>query len=541
MKKSVEKKRNKIRYGSVTWRLRMWLRMLIWLSFHWVDSFARGLWQWHTLNNIFIFIILVGLGVMLTLAVPFSLDLIFILWRDSDVEVLYEYIRNLSLSIGGVGAAIGLLIATQRQKTFSEQVQVQIDQSFNEKLGRGVELLTDENVVMRSAGIRVLEDLANNANEAQKTIIANIIYEFFQNRIKIKRKNNKPLPMSEKEKRRDVQSALDYLTSLPLGEREKLLPNRLVNDWQVDSQLVEGRLVDGILDFRNLDFSYLEFNSNMLERIDFSESCFYETTFGMKYSDDFSMVIGSNRPPENTICHCVFTFARIKNTIFSETSIESSYFHGIDIDFSSVTFPRVEFWGGGFSLKGGIRIPSKSASRSKLTSRAKSVVLSKMASQSKSILPCFIGVDFSDQDFNFANNLKSNRFFKSDKFFKFYYYPKDKRPSSKVDASRGYMEGVHGINVFVLPKKDSEEEDWSGQPAREWVEVEMAQWKFMRIKSLARFGSRYDEKDVTEAEDNFKRVEENLHRTQQTLGLTKKTPNPEPKTKKPKPKPKTPK
>ena len=114
---------------------------------------------------------------------------------------LYETVRNLIWSIGGVGAAIGLWFANQRQKTFSAQVQGEVDQSFNERLGRGVELLANEDVVMRSAGVSALVDLANNATDVQKPIVVNIIYDFFHSNASIKYdKNGEPLYVDEKER-----------------------------------------------------------------------------------------------------------------------------------------------------------------------------------------------------------------------------------------------------------------------------------------------------------------------------------------------------
>ena len=36
---------------------------------------------------------------------------------------------------------------------------------------------------LRSAGVSILVDLANSASEAQKPIVASIIYDFFRNRL----------------------------------------------------------------------------------------------------------------------------------------------------------------------------------------------------------------------------------------------------------------------------------------------------------------------------------------------------------------------
>ena len=85
---------------------------------------VRKFWQGCTLNNIFVAIIFIDFGFMLILAVILSFD-VFSIWRDNpNSENFYESVRNLTFAIGGVGAAIGLWLANQRQKALSKQVQV---------------------------------------------------------------------------------------------------------------------------------------------------------------------------------------------------------------------------------------------------------------------------------------------------------------------------------------------------------------------------------------------------------------------------------
>ena len=257
-----------------------------------------------------------------------------------------DLLRSLILCIVGMGGAYGLHLATKRQERFSKQVQVQIDQSFNEKLGRGVELLAKKDASMRSTGIRVLVDLFNNANEEQKTIIANIIYDFFHEKARSKYgENGERIPILQEESRQDVQAALDYLIGLPLDERDELLQNRLIHYGRLGSRLDhDGRIVNGLLNFRNLDFSFLEFKSKMIERIGFSESYFNRTRFGMRYTDASRRTMFSSLPPKNTIRSCNFNFVEIKGTIFYETVIELSFFYQADIDFENTTFTGWYFW-----------------------------------------------------------------------------------------------------------------------------------------------------------------------------------------------------
>ena len=167
---------------------------------------------------------------------------------DPDKKIsVGELLRNFILGFGVIGGAGGLHIAIKRQEKFSKQVdvqtaqmQVQADQSFNDRLGRGVELLANENVVMRCAGVQILKDLAENADDRQKPIIAKIIYDFFRDNARVKYENGEPRHRTREDSVQDLQDALELLVNLPLGVRAKLRVNR-----------------EGQLDFHFLDFSYL--------------------------------------------------------------------------------------------------------------------------------------------------------------------------------------------------------------------------------------------------------------------------------------------
>ena len=490
-------------------------------------------------DNILISIIFFGGGAMLVLAVILFVNVLLILGGKSGD--LYESVRNLILSMGGVGAAIGLWFADRRQKALSKQVQgqseqvqvlsrqvhVQMDQDFNDRLGRGVELLADENVVMRSAGVRVLVDLASNANEEQKSLVANIIYDFSINKARIQYDdNNQPLSLNEKESRQDVQNALDFLISLSLDEQEKLLPNRLM---------------EYKLNLRDLDFSYLNFIDKKLENIDLSQtiiknvnfshatiegvnfsraiiknSIFSDTTiantrFGMEY-DRYSLTrTFENLPPKAIIFKCDFNDAYINDTTFCNVKIESSNFFDIDL-FGSGGFYDVEFWEGGFSYKNIIGISSDSD------------------------LPYFIGTDLGDSEFQFANALEP------DKFFELCYAPTNEQQddiTNFIDESRIYRAIDFPTKVFVISDKSGEpwNKPWSGQPVREWVAVECAKKKLKQVEDGLPFES--SPQDVDEAKAKVYDAEGLLFSAQEFLPLPEAHPfTRKPKPKKPKPTPK---
>ena len=473
--------------------------------------------EWGHKHWFYAIIVIILLVLVVGTPTTFLLNHLGIIDLDRTVSI-GELPRTFILISGAFVGLYGLRLAIERQEKFSNQVQVQADQRFNEKLGRGVELLAKEDASTRSAGIRVLEDLANNATDEQKTIIANIIYDFFHEKTRIRYdKNGKRLSSAlAKERRQDVQTALDYLTGLPLDERDKLLPSRLINAGRLGSQIVDGRLVNGLLEFGNLDFSFLAFNSKIIERINFSESYFYGTTFGMKYNNISKRRIWSTLSPENTIRYCNFTFAEIKGTIFYETVIELSHFYKVDIDFETVIFHRVEFLEKTFSLKGDVKIPLAPLGSSP------------EPFSSKPVLPRFIYMDLGETNLNFDGD------FDPFDFFHACYYPKGQRPSSKMDASREYEESGDGIKVFVLPEEDSERKDWSGQRVKQWVAVEVAEWRLARGKEIG--------EDTTELESDFAKATEVFRNVERHFEKPKpeSESKPKPKAKKPKPKPPTP-
>ena len=421
-------------------------------------------------------------------------------------------LRAFVLGSGAIAGLYALRLAIDRQEKFSEQVQVQIeqtqvqvDQSFNDKLGRGIELLAKENVVMRTAGVSVLVDLANNANEVQKPIVASIIYDFFRNKLVNKPDTDR---VFRKKSYQDVKNALDFLIDLPLSERKKLFPNRLTGDR---------------LNFSNLDFSYLNFNDMTLESIDFSHAkikgiSFAHATikdvnfshaiiekvnfwgakienseFGIEYENYMLTNVFSNLPPKSIISDCDFNDTEIINTTFCNINIESSMFSYIQLVRSD--FHNVEFWRGNFCHKQSER---------------------PMDISSDEDLPHFIGTDLGDSNFQFANAIESN------KFFKFCYASMNEEQSGItpfIDESRAY-EPVDLMNVFIKSDKP-----WSEQPADEWVAVEVAEWIMEQNRKTG--------EDIISLDPEWSEVTERLRKAQERLRKLLKEHENKPKPKKP--------
>ena len=497
-------------------------------------SNAKRQWFWErpAFKNSLILLIIFGGGIMLLLALVLGCKVLRMWWGGAGLEESYESVRNLIFSIGGVGAAIGLWFADRRQEKFSaqvdvqtaqmeaqakqvqvlseqvrvqskqveahveqvdvqskqvqvlsEQVKVQADQSFNERLGRGVELLAKDNVIMRTAGFSILVDLAHNATDAQKPIVGNIIYDFFHEKVKIKRDNDDD--HSEERTGRDVKNALDFLINLSLDEREKLLPKRLIDDR---------------LNFSDLDFSQLDIASQTLESIDFSFSRIDVQMFKV------NIIIKNVDFSDSTIENAIFFGAEISNSDFNRGEMIDCHFENCDIEESTFIDKTLE----GMDIDDAVSVKFVGGE----------FVEGKIEISSTSGVPYFICTDLTDTNFNFGDDLDDG--IDINKYFKSCYYKKGQRPLAKMDASREY-ETIGGMDVFILPEKDSEKQPWSGQPASEWVAVEVAQWRLEYIKSLPSW--QRDEKMIGEIESKLERAERALRKIQKELNLPKKTPD----------------
>ena len=428
----------------------------------------QWLWEQCTPENLLIFLIFVGGVIMLILAGILLHEALSMWWDGSELKNSYDLLRVLILSIGGVGAAIALWFSRERLDTFLAQLQVQIDQDFNDRLGRGVKLLADENVVIRSAGVRALVDLADNANDEQKPLVANIIYDFFHEKIRIRRGNNDK--RLEEEVGQDMQNALDFLINLSLDERDKLLPQRLTG---------------GRLDFHNLDFSYLDFINKNLKKIDFSGSRFCEITLergaiieDVKFSDakiasaTFTEIeIRDSAFVNGEIMGITFSQLTIKNSNFSSAKIEQTSF--FDVKIVGSEFNDAQFIGGRF---------------------AGNVTLS-----SRDNLPKFICTEFFYTGFDSPDEINS------DDIFELCYYHKDVQITFNLNKNRGYISTL-GMKVFVESDKP-----WSGQPVEARIALEIAEWKFEQTKETS---TNIDEQkaDIAALANELKAAEAQLQR-----------------------------
>ena len=466
-----------------------------WLKNNWLTAI---IWVFSTIA-IVIAIVIVGA----IIAVP------FIGWHNFLEINLAELSRLFVFSVGGIGGAYGLQIAIKRQETFSHQ-------GFNDRLGRGVESLSNDSVVIRCAGIRILVDLIDSAKETQKSIIVNIIYDFFRNNAKAKHDGyNKHHARSRGNSTQDLQDALDFLVNLPLDMQAQLRVNR-----------------KGQLDFRSLDFSYLTIECEKLEHADFSNSCFYRTSFFISEFGDVDFRNANFRSVHFTnvrftnvrFWNVYFTLVRFRGVEFSVVNFRSVYFRGggfMGGRFTNVRFLRSHFFGGRFAR---IDFGNAEINRAEFENTVvDDVVLTNVKFFRK---VNFLGGEFHNHnEINISSNIGFPSFFGTDvlltkftfdadiipsDFFELCYYDADVWPS---DADNNPIDKVRGYRDSFFVKSA---ENWSDQPIDEWVAVECAQYKLRQEK----------EKDVASLEKELKNAEGRLREIQEELNLPKKTPNP---------------
>ena len=140
---------------------------------------------------------------------------------------LIEAVRVWIFSVGLIGGGYGLVLAAKRTEKFATQVENSQAQLFNDRLGRGVELLSNDKMIMRSAGVRILENLGETSSPQETALIVDILYDFLNSKGKLgelkeiqekDRKIYRSAPISMKktsrEDRIDLENCLNTILKL---------------------------------------------------------------------------------------------------------------------------------------------------------------------------------------------------------------------------------------------------------------------------------------------------------------------------------------
>ena len=357
---------------------------------------VKRLWEWMKENSLSLIkkvwgiifellfgVLLVGLGLLL-----------FWLWDVFDFSSLIEgasdgtgaqppvtfsnlseFIRAAFIGVGVIGAGYGLYLAAKRTEKFATQVENSQAQLFNDRLGRGVELLPNDEMIMRSAGIRILENLGENSSPQETALIVDILFNFLNSKGKVKKiipkqgilnKITKLAPISitetNREERIDIENCLN--TILKLAERlgEDSADSELMNLDLRKLKLTSGGMSFFHLNMINCDLteaqitvkeieivrmtacnlSLTDFLCSSLSKIVAIHFCYcYLSGFrGFKFRETFFYLSNLSR--------AFFTNATLSRVDFIDCNLDGANFTNAtfeDVKFESCTFLCTDFSG----------------------------------------------------------------------------------------------------------------------------------------------------------------------------------------------------
>jgi O-acetylserine/cysteine efflux transporter len=237
-----------------------------------------------------------------------------------------DEVRNYLIAFGGLAGIYGLALAYRRQKEFSRQVDQGQNQLVSEQLGRAVEQLAHKNISIRSAGVRVLEDMVNGINQDQRVLIAKILKDFLETSVILPKSSTiySSGRVPSRSKRLDIELAVNALI--------KIQHRYDVYDFKKREKLR----------FENYDLRGLHFeNLEMLPLKIFFKDCNMENcTFkNIRVTDIIpdnpnTLIAGigglsifqDSNLRNSTFSKCSFKYASINNCSFSKSRFETCRF-----------------------------------------------------------------------------------------------------------------------------------------------------------------------------------------------------------------------
>lgn len=233
-----------------------------------------------------------------------------------------EAVRNIILALGGLGAFYGLVIASERQKTFSKQIDNAQEQLFNERLGRAVELLAHDNMAMNRAGLRTLSYLSFYP-QYYEWLILEIIFDHFDDKA-----NPADGPSPGVEVKRDPKY-LSFIAKIIYGIYEIDKDEGILDEFFKGRNLSELDLKGYELPcvyFNGSDLTQTHFNSSALDGSDFTNTTLYKTQF-----------LGAN------LSYSKFSYADFNSTNFSHATLRGASFNLVN-RFNDVHFHLAELY-----------------------------------------------------------------------------------------------------------------------------------------------------------------------------------------------------
>ena len=239
---------------------------------------------------------------------------------ENNIEVL----KVLILALGGLGGIYGLGVANRRADNSQNQLNNAQEQLFNERLGRGVELLSQNEMTTHIAGIRVLNDLAMSSTPSQVNLIIHLIHDLVKRRAQPIYEENSANLLGAKDRtlRQDIEFAIISIFDL--------LEYAEINS---DDVPFSG------LDFRGLDFSNATlkgavFSGSEMEFVDFKFAKLHKAKF-----------IGSNLQVaafyDAELNGADFRFAELQEAFLINAKLKGANFDGAifsDVDLDGSKF-----------------------------------------------------------------------------------------------------------------------------------------------------------------------------------------------------------
>ncbi len=244
-----------------------------------------------------------------------------------DEIYIHEHVRNIILGLGGLGGAYGLVISSRRQNHFSKQVEQGQSQLFLDQLGRGIDQLANPEKIFRTAGIRVLEDLALTSGKIE--LIRNLLFEFLKSKAHVEPVDYYPA------------DSVDYDLNHPAKDRDDIFAaaDALIN------LTVKGK-DNHNLEFYDLDLSFYSIPTSKSNLIALSFfRCRMEHSYceGSKYRLWFSASnLKSSGFPRAQCREADFSEANLTDVIFSGTNLQRANFTSANLTGASFNHAKLK-------------------------------------------------------------------------------------------------------------------------------------------------------------------------------------------------------
>lgn len=258
-----------------------------------------------------------------------------------------ETVKLILLIIGVLMAVYTLILADERQEKFSEQVETsqeqvkqfskQVDnaqaQLFNDRLGRGVELLANDTATLRVTGVRILDDLAKTSDHGQIGLIIKILYDHLKNRGDIRYTENEagenvPKDRGHRKTRQSVELALK--TILTLANTDNISRKDIIFDeldlrgldisgvtCELPGVIFQNILAQKSNNTENTKFIRTQLKEAIFKNCDFSQTSFHKSNLeGTKFHE------------KTQLKKARFTETNLTKAQFDRCNMEGAFFTG---------------------------------------------------------------------------------------------------------------------------------------------------------------------------------------------------------------------